>query len=248
MRVFNSKQSFQIIRYGFCLACILFLLVGCNGVAHYTGSRDQAYEEFDDAEQWEVFLNSPSNRVITEYISLEDEFDYLAWHTRHLSATYGINISVDDINFTEVRLFSWLDFITPEQFVIVREYLRENLDVVNFTDVIYDNFVFADGMIINYVMNNLVYFPHTEFGDDLWFEMRRNPQDFNPYYLLRYYDSIPIEDMSYCPRRIIVRMYEAYYIAIFEIRDRYAHLHNLPMQSNRARVGSLGRDVFDWRE
>jgi len=244
LRAFILRR-FSIMVY---LACTALLFTGCDDAYRHLSNDDYAhYEPTKNTQaQWDAFRDSPNNRPVTEYLSLEDEFDYLAWRVKWLSDVYGINISADDLDFNEVRFFSWLDFVTPVQFAIAREHLHENANALNFFDVTYENFVFADRMIVSYVMNYMVYFPHAEFGDEIWFEMRRNPQSFNPHYILMHYDSISIEDMPYCPRRIIVRMYEASYVVLFEIRDKYAHLPYRPMQSNR--VGSLGRDVFDWRE
>jgi hypothetical protein len=64
--------------------------------------------------------------------------------------------------------------------------------------------------------------------------------------LLRHYDRIPFEDMPEDPERIIVRMYEAYWLVHLELRRKSAI--ELGITEPDAISGDFGRVLTDWRK
>jgi hypothetical protein len=144
---------------------------------------------------------------------------YLAERVRTTSELLGVYVSSDDFYIDYAKLddaFSWLDFITAEQFEIVLHYL--SLDPLRF----------IDRDILNYAATILT-------RDELL-----------------YYDSIPIDEMPDDPRRIIVRMYEAFVVVFKDISYRNFRAnptlspqfleHGFPRNS-----GTFDRVLVDWR-
>lgn len=145
---------------------------------------------FSDADRLERTLTGDFARL-----SLSDEglYDFIAFIRIFLE-----NNSEYDDKFTEQAwiwntpvvpnsFLSWLDFITPTQFAIVKEYM--GIPKGAFEDQIFDDYI---GNVI--------------LGG------RWNPD------ILRYYDDMPFDENTYNPRRILVRMYEAFLLVSIEFR------------------------------
>ena len=125
---------------------------------------------------------------------LERDYDLLANHVEFLNNHHDLSfiITAEDLDVTHL-VFSWTEFITEEQFNIVREYL--NIAPGEF----------RDQLILDYM--------------DILTEP--NPDAPMSGEEMRYYDSIPIDEMPDNPRRILVRMYEAWAVIHLEARDRF---------------------------
>ena len=158
-----------------------------------SAKNDEGYQEpnefshLDEAERRVGFEAGPFYPIYHLLISLESEIDYRADAAIRLSQAYGINIIPEELEFS-ISTFSWLDYVSPEQFVIAVNYLRENWGAQ------VGEHHFADHWIPGYAFYYLS-------ADEV-----------------RHYDNISIEDMPDSPRRIIVRMYEGWHIVSIEAR------------------------------
>jgi len=113
-------------------------------------------------------------------VSIEQETCYASEVAAQLSALHEEEILPTDI-VIHVEYFSWLDFVSTEQFAIVRDYLGIPPGGFN------------DDLILQYAMG--------------W--------DYMTIPEIQYYDGIPINDMPYNPRRILVKMFEGWTIHKF---------------------------------
>jgi len=164
----------------------------------------QAWAQF---EEWNSIDTAP-------LFSMQHDFDEIKRTAERWSELLGITIAPEYIDM-EILFFSWLDFITEEQFEIVRDYLG-----------ILDG-EFDDGTILDY------FFLNSSRAE------------------LRYYDSIPMEDIPHNPRRILVRMHEAWLLVQIEeairIREENPSLIAADPHANMRRSADFGRDIVDWR-
>ena len=152
-------------------------------------------------------------------LSIENELDLfgnaIADHLTHLSKQLDRVVSIDEVIYDPPYQFSWLDFITKAQFEIAKEYLRKNI-----TDIM--------SQIGAFVPNELFYMTSDTFlfSDDMprFFGMSlnvsRTPQ--NPTNWLQSYDRTPFDEMSDNPRRILVRMYEAWWLVLLTMDLEYS--------------------------
>ena len=213
----------------------VFLLLTLGGCGN--GSADVSPTRFEpgpwEAERLESHHYNISRerfeaggyRYQTLHISLEHECDaYVSEQIQRLSQRFSIALSPEDFQFT-IYHFSWLEFITPQQFEIARGYLSQDPNILEAFHMTNDNFHFHDNMVE-------VFISHLIQGAD----------GFN-FQATRHYANTPIEDMPHDPRRILVAMYEAEIIMALE-RSPY-----LPDGTFMPRyVPAFGRDVMDWRE
>ena len=115
--------------------------------------------------------------------------------------------------------FTWLDFFTPEQITIAKEYIKVD-DEKTITDWIFRSYF---GRVI---------IPWGNF----------DTHGLLPTYdLLRYYDAMLFDENTDNPRRILVRMYEVYFLSAFEMREFHAG------ESISWFSGEFGREMVDWR-
>ena len=117
--------------------------------------------------------------------------------------------------------FSWFDFISPAQLSIVQRYI--NIDDTRI----------LDAPIIYYVTQVI----------NGWglFQINRQLACFD---MLQYYDTMPFDENTDCPRRIMVRMHEIFILAAFEAKE--AHLAEEGESFSRM-SGEFGREMVDWR-
>lgn len=182
-----------------------------------------------------------------------------AWWADAVYSRYGVVVTDEDLARAKAgRHYSWLDFITVKQFDIAVEYFRGRIlgliesaeagvldDEVAFLRTLdfaaggldANNFVFRDEFVPT--------FAHHFILDDYIFELGLHGWSTKSRQTLRYYDAIPFDDETDDPRRIIVRMLEAWEVVMIQFQ----------MDVTPARYGTVitwdsqrfGRRLADWR-
>ncbi len=174
------------------IGALIFMMSGCKFQDNANKSAQAAGDNPSVPIQSEDQFNHNKNELI--------KFEF---------AVLSEQSTQDSLEITEDCVYySWLDFVTPEQLEIVRNYLE--MPEGTFND------------------NTLVSYAYT---------MDRE--------LLRRLDAIPMEDMPEDADRIIVRMYEGYWLMNLEVRKN-ASLE-LGMDEPDYTVSEFGRAITDWR-
>jgi hypothetical protein len=171
--------------------------------------------------------------IATAAISTEDFYAPIAFEDTLFYPTHFIIRSLeceDDYRAAAAKdLYSLYGIIKCSSELEITAYYFSYLDFVNAKQLEivreYLGGELTDDIVVNYVMDNIVI-------------------DYFNFTALRHYDSIAFDDDITCPRRIIVRMYEASMAAHVEMRRLYAPDN---AQDVCGIVPAFGRNIVDYR-
>ena len=227
--MFSEQKHFFIILLT-SLAVLVFL-----------SSCDEVYTDLDDESQYIVYdsTQQPANDVEEENTEADDAAARALAYEWFLfeNAFFGGMVSIQhDFDLVKGWAEHWSErlgtTIAPEDidahivFYDWLDYISEEqlAIVIDYLGIVEGEF--NDNTIINYIFDNM------------------------SSALLRYYDSIPIENMPDDPRRIIIRMLEAWLLVGIE----YAIRENPSAFAREASIRELrfssefGREIVDWRD